>query len=882
MSFFSFMRNLSGRKRDLTDEIEIHLRMATADRVARGESPETARREAMREFGNVPLVADVTRERWGWLRMENLLQDLRYALRTLRRDRGFTTIAVLILALGIGANVVVFSVVRTILLRPLPFYQPERLVWIAPPNTGHDLSSATYSADAYDDFRLMNKSFEDVTAYFAFSAPDNLKLTGQGDPVPVTGIPVAGNFFHMLGVSPELGRDFTAEETRTGGNAVLLTHAFWKRQFGGDRSIVGKPITLNNAPLTVVGVLPETFDFGSVFSPGAKVDLFAPQGMNDIRQQGNTLAFIGRLKPGVTLGQAKGETAVLFPKFYWSKKYPQSLGVYKDRVDPIFLKDYVSGALRRSLLVLWCAVGMILLIVCVNLSNLLLARAATRSKEFALRISLGAGRGRLIRQLLTESLVLSGGGAVLGLGFAYAATAWLAHQDSIALPLLSSVTVDGTVLGWTVMIAIVVGLVFGLAPGLKMSGENLQEALKDSGPGTSNGRKHERLRSILVVSEVALACVLMVGAGLLLRSFLRVMDIDLGFQPSEASALQLDYALSVDTSTKAKTEEGMARMHDLLQRVSGIAGVEAVGLTDNLPLLRNRGWDAPTVKGKAYKQGQDEGGAFVYMISPGYLKTLGARLRGRDFAWSDTTNTEPVIILDESLAQRMWPGQDAVGRIAVLNGKGLRVIGVMDDLQATSVEGKAGQQMYLPMTQGWDVSGEQLMVRSKLPVSTLAPAVLRAVREIDPTQPTAQLLPMKSVLDHATSPRRFFAVLVGIFAGLGLLLASLGIYGVISYSVTRQTQEIGIRMALGASRERVQMGVISKALRMALAGIAVGTAVSFALAKEIGSLLFGTEPTDPATFAGMIVLLTAVAFAAGYLPARRASRVDPMVALRSE
>ncbi len=881
MSFFSFMRSLSGRKCDLTDEIESHLQMATADRIARGESPETARREAMREFGNVPLVADVTRERWGWLRMENLLQDLRYAMRTLGRDRGFTTIAVLILALGIGANVVVFSVVHTILLRPLPFYKPERLVWIAPPNTGHDLSSSTYSVDAFDDFRLMNKGFEDVTAYFAFSSPDNLKLTGQGEPVPVTDIPVAANFFHVLGVNAELGRTFTEEESRT-GDAVVLTHDYWKREFRGDRSIVGKTITLNNHPIAVVGVLPASFDFGAVFNPGAKVDMFNPQVMNDIRHDGNTLAFIGRLKPGVTLAQAKGETAALFPKFYWDKKYPTSLGNYKGRVDPILLQDYVSGALRRSLLVLWCAVGMILLIVCVNLSNLLLARAATRSKEFALRISLGAGRGRLVRQLLTESLVLSGAGALLGLVLAYAATTWLAHQDAIALPLLSSVRVDGTVLGWTVLIALVVGLLFGLAPAWKMSNTNLQEAMKDSGHGTSSGRKNERLRSTLVISEVALACVLMVGAGLLLRSFLRVMDIDLGFQPAQASALQLDYALSINTSTKEKTEEGIARLHDLLDRVSGIAGVQATGATDNLPLMRNRGWDAPLVKGKAYGKGQDEGGAFVYMVSPGYLKTLSTRLHGRDFAWSDTTKDEGVIIINQSLATRMWPGQDAVGHLAVLNGKDLRVVGVVDDLQTTSVEGKAGQQMYLPMTQGWDSDSVQLMVRSKLPVSTLAPMVLHAVREIDPTQPVAQLLPMKSVLDRANSPRRFFAVLVGIFAGLGLLLASLGIYGVISYSVTRQTQEIGVRMALGATRERVQMGVISKTLRMALMGIAVGTAASFAMAKAISTLLFGTEATDPVTFAGMVVLLVSVAFAAGYLPARRASRVDPMVALRTQ
>ena len=873
---------IARRKADLAEEIESHLKMATADRIARGESPIHARREAMREFGNIPLVADVTRERWGWLRLERLMQDLRYALRTLGHDRGFTFVAVLILALGIGANVVVFSVVRTILLRPLPFYQSDRLVWIAPPNSGHDLSGATYSVDAFEDLRQMNRSYEDVTAYFAFSTPDNVKLTGHGEPIPATDISVAGNFFHVLGVSAELGRTFTDEESRS-GRVVLLTHAYWKSQFNADPAIVGKTITLNDKPITVVGVLPESFDFGAVFSPGSKVDMIDPQVMNDIRQQGNTLAFIGRLKPGVTIEQAQDEATGLFAKFYWSKKFPESLGNYKGQARPIFLKDYVSGALRRSLIVLWCAVGTILLIVCVNLSNLFLARTATRTKEFALRISLGASRGRLVRQLLTESLVLSGAGAVLGLGFAYAATSWLAHQGSIALPLMNEVRVDGVVLAWTVMIAVVVGLLFGIVPGLKMSAGNLQEALKDSGHGTSSGRKHERLRTVLVVSEVALACVLVVGAGLLLRSFLHVMEIDLGFQPSQSSAINIEYTAPVDGTTKESFATTVARrnavMRNLLQQVSAVPGVESAGITDNIPLLRNRGWDGPLAKGKSYPKGYGHG-AFVYMTSPGYLKAIGMRVHGRDFAWSDDLASQSVIILNKTAAQSLWPNEDAVGRTAVLQGKDQLVIGVIDDVHGTNVEGDPGWQMYLPLTQ-WGDDGTQLVVQSKLPAGQLASGVVNALRQINPGQPLTELKPMQGVVDHATSPRRFFAVLVGIFAGLGLLLASLGIYGVISYSVTRQTQEIGIRMALGATRQRVQLNVITRTLRMALIGMIAGTIASFAVAKAISSLLFGTQPTDPITFAGMILLLTAVALIAGYLPARRASRIDPMIALRT-
>jgi predicted permease len=863
------------RKSELTEELESHLRMAVADRVARGQSIDEARRDAMREFGNMPLVADVTRERWGWLRMERFTQDLRYALRTLARERGFTTVAVLILALGIGANVVVFSVVHTILLRPLPFFEPDRLVWIAPPDSRHEMSSATYSADAYEDLRAMNRSYVDVTGYNAFSAPDNRKLTGHGEPKPVTDIPVAGNFFQVLGVTPELGRGFSAEEQRVGG-VVLVTHAYWKRDLGGDPGIVGKSITLDDKPVPVVGVLPESFDFGAVFAPGAKVDMFDPQDMNAIRHGGNTLTLIGRLKPGVTLEQARGEATLLFPKLYFDKTHPETLEDYKGRGFPIWLKEYVSGALRRSLIVLWCAVGMILLIVCVNLSNLMLARAAARTKEFALRVALGAGRGRLIRQLLTESLLLSCAGAALGLGLAYAATLWLSHQGAIALPLLSFVGIDGAAVGWTVGIAVAVGLVLGLAPAWKMTGNSLQESLKDSGPGTSAGRKHERVRTALVISEVALACVLMVGAGLLLRSFLRVTQIDLGFEPSHTAAISVEMPASIKSF-----EQMSSLLRDMQQRVNAIPGVDAAGFSDNLPLLRNRGWGAPEVKGKPSVPGHGHG-AFVYIISPGYLPAMGMHLHGRDFAWSDDDKSELAVILNEAAAKGLWPNDDAVGRMTVLQGHDVRVVGVIQDVHTSNVEGRAGWQMYLPvMAKEWGPEEISLVVRTRQPVDGLAASILNALRSLNPGQPATELRPMQDVVDHATSPRRFFAILVGIFAGLGLILASLGIYGVISYSVTQQTQEIGIRMALGASRERVQAAVILRTLRMALLGMGLGIVASVGMARAIRSMLYGTQPNDVTTYAGMLVLLTMVALLAGYLPARRASRVNPMTALRN-
>ena len=856
---------------DLKEEIRLHRELREREQMEAGVPPEEARYAASRRFGNDLVLREESREMWGWGWLENLIQDVRYGLRMLAKNPAFTTVAVLTLALGIGANIAVFSVVNTILLRPLPFRDPQQLTRILSKNPAGGESGMTYSSDATEEYQQRNRSFQEVAGYFAFTGPDNLKLIGQGQPRPVTGLMVSGNFFPTLGVEPWLGRLFTAEECKHNSRPVaLLSHAFWQRQFAGSPGIVGQAVDLSGSPVTIIGVLPVTFDFGSVFSPGARIDLYTPAILDDMRDWGNIMALVGRLQPGVTLGQAQAEADLLFPRLDFNAKHPEYGGGYTGRV--LGLKDYVSGKLRQSLIVLWCAVGMILLIVCVNLSSLLLARAAARSKEFAMRSALGAGQGRLIRQLLTESLILSGAGAVLGLGFAYAVTRYLAHQGSIALPLLSSLRIDGAALSWTLLIAIITAVFFGFARGLRISSGNLQEALKDSGPGASAGRKHERMRAALVVSEVALACVLLVGAGLLLRSFLRILDVDLGFQPSRAAAISIDYDDGND-ATKRR-----AIWQDILRRVEAIPGVETAGISDNIPMSRNRAWGI-SAKGKEYRKGELEG-TFVYIVSPGYLRAMGIHLvGGRDIRWEDGPKSEKVAIINETVARRLWPGEDPVGRIAKVAGTDTEVIGVAADVHESTVEGTAGWQMYLSATQ-WEPEGSQLVVRTKLPPETLASSVMRTLRQINPGQPATEFRPLQRVVDHAVSPRRFFVSLVACFALLGLLLASLGIYGVISYSVALRTQEIGIRMALGATASQVQFGVIAKTLRLALMGVALGTLGSLAAAKWIASLLFGTEPTDPATFLGIILLLSAVGFIAGYIPARRATKVDPLVALR--
>ncbi|HVT96401.1 MAG TPA: FtsX-like permease family protein, partial [Acidobacteriaceae bacterium] len=527
---------------------------------------------------------------------------------------------------------------------------------------------------------------------------------------------------------------------------------------------------------------------------------------------------------------------------------------------------------------LWSAVGMILLIACVNLSNLLLARAAARGKEFAMRSALGASRGRMVRQLMTESLILSAGGAVVGFGLAWGLVLWLAHQGSLALPLLSTLHIDGQALGWTVLIAVGAAILFGLMPGLRMAAGNLIESLKDSGHGSSAGRKHEAVRAALVIAEVALACVLLVGAGLLLRSFVKVMDIDLGFQPDQAASIRVEYDDSAPSDEASALKRGEI-FQQVIARVSALPGVAAAGIVDYLPLGANRAWGAPVPQGKTFPEGALPG-PLVYVCTPGYVRAMGMRLHGRDFAWSDGPKSQEVVMINSAAARVYWPGEDAVGKVLVSGNEQLHVIGVVDDVHASSVEAEKGWQIYYSAMQKGP-SDAQLVIRTRVAPASLAGSVLRTLRELNPNQPAVEFQPIRAIVDRAVSPRRFFMLLVGIFAGLGLLLASLGIYGVIAYGVTRQTQEIGIRMALGATRGRVQRTVLGRTLGLVLLGIVVGTAVSYAAARMIASLLFGTEPTDPVTYLGMILLLIGVALLAGYLPARRASRIDPLVALRT-
>jgi len=870
------LRSFFQKKRldqDLEAELASHIDLAIQENLKQGMPAEEARRKAMIEMGGLEQAKELHRDARSLPILEKFNQDLRYALRAMRRDAGFATFAILIVGLGIGACSTVFSVLDTLLLKPLPFKDPASLVWIANrTKMDGDLSGATLQVGRMLDFRERNRSFSDVAGYFGFYGVGDSKLTGEGKPERLSSVPVSQNFFPLLGVQPYLGRHFSADECKWNGpKVVMLSHGLWERRFGSDAQIVGKTIRLDDADTTVVGVLPASFDFAAIFAPGTHIDLFAPFSLTkETDAWGNTLVVVGRLKPGVKLARAQAEADVLGMQI--TAEHPHANGL-----DPklAFLGDHVSGPMRPAIAVLVAAVAVVMLIVCANLSNLLLARMASRQKEVALRITLGASKRRLIQQLLTESLLLTSLGALLGLALTIAATRGLAHLDAFSIPLLSSVRVNAVVLAFTLLAALATGLVLGIAPALQAAGMRLNSKMGQRGSGETKG--HAWTRSVLVVAEIAFACVLLVGSGLLIRSFLRVLDVDPGFRPESAAAWR------VDPSQQYKTQaQQNAYFDEVLHLVRAIPGVQAAGLTDVLPLGHNRSWGAGA-KGQTYKDA-DYPDAFVRVVSDGYLKAMGMTLKkGRDFSERDTvTGATPVMLINETLARRLWPGEDPIGKLIVGDCvKGDRqVVGVVGDVRHVALEQTSGSEMYMPIRQCQDWGSVDLVVRSTLAPAELSTRVEATLHPLIPDLPKGSMRPLSGLVDRAVSPRRFIVWLLTGFAFFALILASLGIYGVITYSVARRTQEIGIRMALGAQSSMVRRQIVLQTLFLAAIGLSIGALASTAMARALRGLLFGVTYGDPLTFVLAAAVMLAVAILAGYLPAHKASRIDPMVALR--
>lgn len=804
------------------------------------------------------------------MNLENLRQDLRYTFRTLRRDISFFAIAVAIIAIGIGANTAIFSVVHGLLLRPLAFKGADRLVWIA--NTGNQgLSSETSRASTFLAWQKANRSFEELAAYFAFFDYGSYTLVGVGEPERLIGVGVSQNFLSFLGIQPALGRNFTEEECRDNAPlAVIISHGLWRSRFGSDPNIVGRKLTMNNAPASVAGVLPATFDFSTMFVPGARVDMLVPFPLTQRTDGwGNTLAVIGRLRPGATIGQAKAELEGINEDL---RRADPGRWAFGSRVTN--LREHLTGRFRQGLLILLFAVGGVLLIACANLSNLLLARGAARRKELAIRSALGASRLRLVRQLLTESLILSVLGAVGGIAFAWIAVRYLASIEGVSLPLLRTVQIDGTALVFTIAIAMVTGILFGLAPALQASGAKESESLKETGRGMSGSKRSVWTQSALVVSEAALACVLLIGAGLLVRSFLNVMHVDMGFQPQQTIAWRISAGSQVNTAQAAA-----AFYERLVKPIEAIPGVVSAGVTDALPLSRDRSWGI-FAKGVTYPRGLNPI-AHPRIIDWRYLKTMGIPLRaGRNFTAADNGDSEKVIIINEKAAKAIWPGQDPVGRFVSFGGD-RRVVGVVGNVRHLAVEREGGMEAYIPVTQAGSGSVD-LVVRSTLPPQALIASVRRTLQSVEPSLATEEFQMLGDLVDRAVSPRRFLTLLLGAFAGAAFILAAIGIYGVVSYRVTQRMQEIGIRMALGASPGQVQRKIVFDAVALVSLGLAIGTVAALMLTRLASSLLFQMKAADPLTFGIAISALALAAGLAGYIPALRASRFDPIAVLRSD
>ena len=802
--------------------------------------------------------------------MGALLQDLRYAARMLMVKPGFTAIAVITLALGIGANTMIFSVVNSVLLNPLPFPESSRLVRLSERHANYT-GNVTYAS--FHDLGDETASLENISGARFWS--DN--ITDGGEPEQVSIMLVSANFFSALGVPPQIGRTFLRDEDGPGrDNVVVLSHALWQRRYGGDPGLVGKTIRFGSRDLTVLGVMPSGFQSSILFS--GQYDLWAPlsaSGSLRDNRRSHLLAVIARLKPQATIMQAESEMASIAAGIEQNNPGVDDpdLGIAVEG-----LQDRIVAPMRPALLVLLCAVACVLLIACANVANLLLARSAAREKEMAIRLALGASRWRITRQVLTESALLGLAGGAAGLLLAVWGVDSIIALAPGNLPRIDEVRIDGRVLGFTVAASLLTGLLFGIAPALQLPRLSIHEVVKDGGRGSTGGRRRW-LRHFLVVSEVAVALVLLIGAGLLINSFLRLQRVDRGFDARNLLTLNLTL------SRYSTTEQQIAFLRQILERTGETPGVRAVGLTSTLPLRGgpSTGFvieDAPPVA-----QG-DEPSADIRVVDSNYFRAMGIPLRaGRPFAETDSTTAPKVMVINEHMARRFWPGEDPIGKRVTMTDWGPplsgEIVGVVGDVKAGGLDSETRPMIYWAYPQ-FPVIFDSLVVRTEGDPLNIVGAIKSQIWSIDPHQPVASVATMEQVLANSVAARRFNMVLIGAFAALALALSALGIYGVISYTVSQRTHEIGIRVALGARGSHVLRLVVGQGMALALAGVGVGLAAAAALTRLMSTLLFGVSPTDTPTFVAVAVLLSGVALAACIVPARRATKVDPMVALRYE
>jgi predicted permease len=880
------------RQQQLEQEIAGHLEMAKRERLDRGESAQHADSAVRREFGNVALVQHVTRDQWGWLWLEEFLQDLRYGARTLQKNPGFTAIATLTLALGIGANTSLFTVVNAVLLNPLPYPHPEQLVTLHESKPNFLAGSLSYPN--FRDWQKDNHSFSSM----AVARSSTLSLTGLGEAEQVNTRFISAEYFPLLGVNPVLGRTFTAGEDEIGAAPIALISAgFWNRKFGTAPDVLGKTLNLDGKAYTIVGVTPADFDLFQRSAHVAEVYLPIGQWSNPLlpqRSAGLGIHGIGRLKPGVTIEQASADMQGVTNSL--AEAFPDADKGIGATLIP--LRKDMLGDVQPVLLVLLGAVGFVLLIACVNVANLLLARSTGRAREFAIRSALGAGQGRLVRQLLTESTLLALAGGALGVFLAQYATSAALRVLPERLPRAADIHIDTHVLLFTAAVSLLAGILFGLAPAMKTSQPRLHETLKESGRGGS-GTRH-RAQGVFVVLEMAMALVLLVGAGLMIRSLVALWNVDPGFRPNNVFTFGLALPPSLLHATPAAIR---AYVRDLDAKFAATPGVVAASQSwgafpmgsDDEQLFWIDGQPKPTSE-------NDMKWTLSYVVQPDYLKVMSIPLRqGRFFTIHDDEHSPFVAVIDDVFARKYFGGENPVGKRIRLdhidlsgNGTLAQIVGVVGHVNQWGLGSddtqQLGAQMYLHALQMPDDyiatvpggGGSFIALRSNGTVPSLLDALRQTNRQINSEQVIYDARAMDDIVAATLAARRFSMILLASFAGLALLLSSIGIYGVVSYVVGQRTHEIGLRMALGASRTEVLRMVLSQGAKLAGIGVLVGLAASLALTQLMGNMLYGVSPTDPLTFAGVAVILTLVASAACYIPARRAMRVDPMVALRYE
>ena len=862
---------------DVAEEFRFHIEAEVEELIARGMTPEAAHDDAVRRFGDMEYFrrycseADARRAAGGQ-RTENfavLTQDLRFAFRSLRRQPGFTVIAALTLALGIGANTAIFSVVNGVLLTPLPYKEPERLVTLW--ESTRDMQQIVVSYPNYLDWKTRTRTFEDIAVYNRY---EDFNLTGRGDAERVGGALVSANVFSLLGVPALLGRSFTPDDDRIGADRVaMVSHGFWQRGFGGDPRIVGTQLMLDGVSHTVVGVLPPSMRL-------ANRDVWVPVGplTNTPRFARNNhpgLIGVGRLKPGVTIEQMSADLSDVAAQL--AREYPNDNTGIGAHGAPMM--EIVVGPVRRALVILSIAVGFVLLIACANVANLVLARSTARAKEFGLRVAIGAARGRLVRQLLTESLVLSALGGVLATGLAWAGVKLLLRLRPGSVPRLTEVQLDGTALLYALGLTLLTGVLFGLFPAIQAIKSDHLSALKEGGR-SSAGAARQRARAILTVAEVALALVLLAGAGLLLRSFAKLTRVDLGVNPDNFVAAELRLSLA-RYSTTAERQNAFAAV---IEHARQLPSVQSAAAASDLPITSTSQMGI-TFEGLPPVERGREPMLNGSLVSPEYFATVGMRiLRGRGFATSDRADQPPVVVINEMAARRIYGDADPVGRrltvgIVTDSTRWMTIVGVVSDTRTNGLTETPRGTLYLPIMQA-DEDEMWLIVRSTMPAEQLTSALRRAIAEVDPNLPLANVTTLRAVVEGEVAQPRFSMLMLSIFAAVALMLAAIGLYGVISYDVVQRWNEIGVRVALGASRRDVLRLIVGRAMKITTAGLAIGVGIALVSGQVIAGLLYDVQPRDPIVLGAVTLFLAAVALAAAAFPAYRATRIAPTVAIR--